>query len=83
MVPLKGMDLQINIDEQTYTQLSKKQPDVLHPPLTESETRQSRQTFSSLEGGSVSLLHLALMYSSATKHFSPYEGGLRGMTFSN
>jgi len=36
------------IDEQTFTQLSKKQPDVLHPPL------------SSLEGGSVSLLEEGL-----------------------
>jgi hypothetical protein len=48
------------IDEQTFTQLSKKQPDVLHPPLTESDTRQSRQTLSSLEGGSVSLLEEGL-----------------------
>jgi hypothetical protein len=36
------------IDEQTFTQLAKKEPHVLHPPLTESETRQSRQTLSSL-----------------------------------
>jgi hypothetical protein len=36
------------IDEQTFTQLSKKQSDVLHPPL------------SSLEGGSVSLLEEGL-----------------------
>jgi hypothetical protein len=48
------------IDEQTFTQLSKKLPEVLHPPLTESDTRQSRQTLSSLEGGSVSLLEEGL-----------------------